>query len=78
MAFDPYENPEQGSVYGAWGPKIMAGLKGMHARDIAKEMMTQGFKRGGRVPRTGLALVHKGETVIPAKGFGHGPLGGHT
>ena len=25
------------------------------------------FKRGGRVKRTGLALVHRGEYVIPAK-----------
>jgi len=26
------------------------------------------FKKGGRVPATGLALVHKGETVIPRSG----------
>lgn len=25
------------------------------------------FKKGGRVPATGLALVHKGETIIPNK-----------
>lgn len=39
--------------------------------DAAKleQLKTQGtmsFKDGGTVPRTGLALVHKGEVVIPA------------
>ena len=27
----------------------------------------QSFKKGGRVKKTGLALVHRGELVIPAK-----------
>lgn len=30
------------------------------------EQGTMSFKDGGTVPRTGLALVHKGEVVIPA------------
>jgi hypothetical protein len=28
----------------------------------------QTYKNGGRVKKTGLALVHKGEYVVPAKG----------
>lgn len=36
--------------------------------DLGKTLFASpsGFKRGGRVKRTGLALVHRGEYVIPA------------
>lgn len=46
-----------------------AEAKGQLTSDKAQQLKEQGtmsFKDGGIVPRTGLALVHKGETVIPA------------
>lgn len=33
----------------------------------AKGRFLRGFKKGGTVKKTGPALVHKGEVVIPAK-----------
>lgn len=60
----------------ASGDHILANI---HAGDIKKEMENRtslhkkaatiipSYKSGGKVKETGLALVHKGETVIPAK-----------
>ena len=47
-----------------------AEAKGSLTQDKMTQLSQQGtmsFKEGGVVPKTGLALVHKGETVIPAK-----------
>jgi len=67
VAYDPYENPSQARSLGLLGPTIMSSLKAMHARDIAKQMMMGGFKRGGKVKRTGFAKLHKGERVLTKK-----------
>jgi hypothetical protein len=44
------------------------------ARSLADEVKTRlnkpfvgSFKKGGKIKKTGLALVHKGETVVPAR-----------
>jgi hypothetical protein len=39
-----------------------AGAKALNTKAIGK---IASYKKGGRVRRTGLALVHKGEYVIP-------------
>jgi hypothetical protein len=38
--------------------------------DIGGVAVVPGFDRGGRVERTGIALVHEGEYVVPAPGSG--------
>jgi hypothetical protein len=38
--------------------------------DIGGVAVVPGFHRGGRVERTGIALVHEGEYVVPAPGSG--------
>jgi hypothetical protein len=50
---------------GLLGPTIERSLQLIHARELAKETMGS-FKRGGKVRRTGLYKLHKGERVIPA------------
>lgn len=44
----------------------MGVVSGLGIPGISQIAGLLGFKNGGRVPRTGPALLHKGEVVIPA------------
>ena len=59
-AIDPFIAPEVGAMDFA-AADFFAGIAG--------------FARGGLVPATGLALVHQGETILPASMSGKGDFG---
>lgn len=55
---------------GLLGPTIKNSLQLIHARELAKQMLTggvPGMKHGGTVHATGIYKLHKGETVTPAR-----------
>ena len=67
---DYYAHPEEARSLGLLGPTIMRSAQAVHARELARQMMSggvPGYKRGGFVRKTGLAVVHKGERVLNRK-----------
>lgn len=58
-------------LFGKKGGRSGAPGSGLDASDLAGVSL-QGFATGGFVDRTGLALVHEGERVVPASGAGSG------
>lgn len=63
---------------GLLGPTIEKSLQMLHAREIAKSMLTGGagvpsFQEGGVVPYTGIFKLHEGETVVPGQTTGTTP-----
>lgn len=53
-----------------YGPRIKPGDAFDLSRRLREELRDkgiQGFKRGGRVHRTGIYKLHRGERVIPAR-----------
>lgn len=55
---------------GLFGPAIKNSLQLLHAKEIAKQMLTggvPGMKHGGIVHYTGIYKLHKGETVTPQR-----------
>ena len=59
------------SFAGSLGSKIPTGGKGRNAKGGS---WIPGFQHGGYVPNTGLAMLHKGEYVIPANKTGASPI----
>jgi len=53
-----------GSIGGPWGTAIGAALGGAAGSDFQRRISS--FQTGGVMPYTGLAYLHKGETIIPA------------
>jgi len=43
----------------------LAGSAGAAAGGITKKLF--GFRNGGKVPKTGIYALHKGEVVVPSK-----------
>ena len=43
------------------------GMRGNKSVFGGKGQFLRGFKKGGTVKKTGPALVHKGEVIVPAK-----------
>lgn len=68
MSMDPVETAREGQQksrsYTGEG-SVRSGHNSMISKAIQKKFPS--FKRGGKVKKTGLAKVHKGETVVPAK-----------
>jgi hypothetical protein len=71
---DAMAEPSTGSVLDAVGKRAKAFGKGMSGLaggdsggDDESSSKLQSFKRGGKVKKTGLAKVHKGERVLTKK-----------
>jgi hypothetical protein len=54
------------------GKEILGAIKNRAVRAISGGMASPAsFKKGGKVMKTGRALVHKGEVVLTKKSVGH-------
>lgn len=51
---------------GLLGGAIKNTLQVTHARELAKEGMTMGMKKGGVIPKTGMYKMHKDEDIVTA------------
>lgn len=52
-------------------PSLSYGMMGQITSDLRDELARKGlpgFRKGGRVKRTGIYRLHAGERVIPARG----------
>jgi len=54
-----------GKYFGDAGKKIGGDLGSQAGKFLGSELIP--FKKGGRVKKTGMAMLHKGEIVVPAK-----------
>ena len=76
---NPANNKTNAKIFSPGGAKqYNAGQRGVTAKpfspqwqskvisNIGKLMTVGSYKKGGKVKKTGLALVHKGELVVPA------------
>lgn len=57
------------------GPVLAPGAAAIAFADVMAFNAAAGFAEGGLVPATGLALIHKGERILPASMSGKGDFG---
>jgi hypothetical protein len=55
-----------GAAQNLLGKQVSRAISGTAANQIKMAGMVPAFKKGGRVKKTGLAKVHKGEVVLTA------------